>query len=130
MIFQKIVGFRLVATDPTRLASFYRAIGFEVGEATPIPAQDMELLGLRCSGSRIGMSLGASRVDIESFDPPGQPYPDDATACDLVFQHFALVTDDAEGAWCRARDAGAAPISRRGIAYEYCGVAQKVESDS
>ena len=58
------------------------------------------------------MSLGGSRVDLESFDHPGRPYPDDATACDLVFQHLALVTDDAEAAWRRARDAGATPISR------------------
>ena len=60
------------------------------------------------------MSLGESRVDLESFDHPGRAYPADATACDLVFQHLALVTDDAEAAWRRARDAGATPISRGG----------------
>ena len=74
----------------------------------------MKLLGLSGAGSRIAMSLGRSRVDLESFDHPGRPYPGDATACDLVFQHLALVTDDAEAAWRRARDAGAAPISRAG----------------
>ena len=72
----------------------------------------MKLLGLSGAGSRIAMSLGGSRVDLESFDHPGRPYPDDTTACDLVFQHLALVTDDAEAAWRRARDAGATPISR------------------
>ncbi|MGH6991318.1 MAG: VOC family protein [Stellaceae bacterium] len=112
MIFQAIAGFRLVAADPARLAAFYRAIGFDVGEAAPIRAADMKLLGLAGTGSRIAMSLGRSRVDIESFDPPGRLYPGDTTACDLAFQHLALVTDDAEAAWCRARDAGAAPISR------------------
>ncbi|MHB1245384.1 MAG: VOC family protein [Sulfuriferula sp.] len=114
MTFEAIAGFRLVATDPARLAAFYRAIGFEVSEATPISTVELELLGLAGAGSRIAMSLGLSRVDLDSFDSPGCPYPTGATACDLVFQHLALVTDDAEAAWCRARDAGATPISRNG----------------
>ncbi len=112
VIFLATAGFRLVAADPARLAAFYRAIGFDVGEAAPIPGAEMKLLGLAGAGSRIAMSLGRSRVDLESFDHPGHPYPGDATACDLVFQHLALVTDDANAAWCRARDAGATPISR------------------
>ena len=45
MMFQAIAGFRLVTADPARLAAFYRAIGFDVGEAAPIPAAEMELLG-------------------------------------------------------------------------------------
>ena len=112
LIFQGIVGFRLVAAEPARLAVFYREIGFDVGEGSRIPVADMRLLGLSGAGSRIAMSLGRSRVDLESFDHPGRPYPGDATACDLVFQHLALVTDDAEAAWRRACDAGATPISR------------------
>ena len=112
MIFEAITGFRLVAADPGRLAAFYRAIGFEVSEAAPIPTAELELLGLAGAGSRIAMSLCRCRVDLDSFEQPGSPYPMGATACDLVFQHLALVTDDAEAAWCRARDAGATPISR------------------
>lgn len=110
--FQEIAGFRLVTTEPARLAAFYRAIGFEVGEAAHIPPSDMRLLGLSGAGLRITMSLGRSRLALERFDHPGRPYPGDATACDLGFQHLALVTDDAEAAWRRARDAGATPISR------------------
>jgi catechol 2,3-dioxygenase-like lactoylglutathione lyase family enzyme len=113
MIFRSIAGFRLVTADPARLAAFYRALGFDVGAAVPIPAADMELLGLAGAGSRVAMSLGRSRVDLESFDLPGHLYPGDTTACDLAFQHLALVTDDAEAAWRRARDAGAMPISRQ-----------------
>ncbi len=112
MTFRAIVGFRLVTVEPARLAAFYRAIGFVVGEAVPIPVSETELLGLRGTGSRIAMSLGRSRVDLDCFEHAGRPYPGDATACDLVFQHLALVTDDAQVAWCRARDGGAAPISR------------------
>jgi catechol 2,3-dioxygenase-like lactoylglutathione lyase family enzyme len=112
MIFQAIAGFRLVTADPARLVAFYRAIGFDIGDAMPIAAADMELLGLSGAGSRIAMSLGRGRVDLERFDHSGRQYPADTTACDLVFQHLALVTDDVEAAWCRARDAGAKPISR------------------
>ncbi|MEH6952945.1 VOC family protein (plasmid) [Nitrobacter sp. NHB1] len=112
MIFREIAGFRLVSADPARLVTFYRAIGFDADEATPIPVADMKLLGLAGAGSRIAMSLSRSRVDLESFDHRGRPYPRDTTACDLVFQHLALVTDDAEAAWSRARDAGATPISQ------------------
>jgi catechol 2,3-dioxygenase-like lactoylglutathione lyase family enzyme len=112
LTFRAIAGFRLVTADPARLAAFYRAIGFDIGEAAPIPAADMELLGLPGAGSRIAMSLGRTHVDLESFDKTGRPYPGEATACDLVFQHLALITDDAEAAWCRARVAGAKPISR------------------
>lgn len=111
MSFRAIAGFRLVTADPARLAGFYRAIGFDIGGAAPIPIADMKLLGLAGAGSRIAMSLGPSRVDLDSFDHPGHLYPGDTTACDLVFQHLALVTDDANAAWCRARDAGANPIS-------------------
>ena len=112
MRWRAIAGFRLVSAQPRALAAFYRAIGFEIGATTAIPATELELLGLLGSGSRIAMSLGASCVELDGFEPPGRPYPADAAASDLIFQHLALVTDDAAAAWLRARDAGAAPISR------------------
>jgi catechol 2,3-dioxygenase-like lactoylglutathione lyase family enzyme len=114
LIFEGVIGFRLVAADPMRLITFYRALGFAVSDAAAIHPREMELLGLSGSGSRIAMSLGRSRADLDCFDQGGRPYPADATACDLIFQHLALVTDDAETAWRRARDAGATPISRGG----------------
>ena len=114
MMFRAIVGFRLVTADPARLAAFYQALGFDIGNAAPIPATEMELLSLQGAGARITMSLGPSRVDLDCFEQQGRPYPGDATACDLLFQHLALVTDDARAAWLRAREVGAAPISREG----------------
>jgi len=110
----QIIGFRLVTAEPERLAVFYRAIGFEVGEANPIPRQEMAVLGLQGSGSRRAMALGPSRVDLDVFDRPGHAYPIGANASDLVFQHLALVTSDIEAAWHRACHAGATPISRTG----------------
>ncbi|MGH7011549.1 MAG: VOC family protein, partial [Caulobacteraceae bacterium] len=109
-----IEGFRLVAADPAQLAAFYRAVGFTIGQARRIPVAEMRRLGLSGTGERIPMSLGPSQIDLEGFDPPGRSYPWRATACDLIFQHLALVTDDARTAWARAREAGAVLISAEG----------------
>jgi len=107
-----ITGFRLVTAAPDRLAAFYRAIGFEVGDATAIPTEEMAVLQLRGGGVRRTMTLGPSRVDLDVFDSRGRDYPSDTSACDQVFQHLALVTDDATAAWRRASEAGATSISR------------------
>jgi catechol 2,3-dioxygenase-like lactoylglutathione lyase family enzyme len=112
LTFGAIAGFRLVTADPARLAAFYRAIGFDVGEPMPIPMAELAVLGVAGTGMRIRMSLGVSRVDLDCYAVGGRPYPAGAAACDRIFQHMALVTDDARTAWRRARDAGAMPISR------------------
>ena len=112
MTLARITGFRLVTADLDRLARFYAALGFAIGERAPIGADELRLLGLTGTGDRLSMRLGASRVDLDRFDPPGRAYPAEATAADLVFQHLALVTDDAASSWARAEAAGATPISR------------------
>jgi len=112
--FRAIAGFRLVTSEPELLIGFYQAIGFTAGEVTPISAAEMAVLGLDGAGWRRSMRLADSRLDLDSFDLAGHPYPCGTTASDLVFQHLALVTDDARAAWRRARDAGAMPISHRG----------------
>jgi catechol 2,3-dioxygenase-like lactoylglutathione lyase family enzyme len=112
--FDAILGFRLVTAAPDRLAGFYAAIGFRVGAETPISPAEMALLGLEGGGVRRTMTLGPSRVDLDCFERPGRDYPPDARSCDQVFQHLALVTDDAAAAWDRASAAGARAISRTG----------------
>lgn len=106
-----ITAFRLTTTVPERLARFYESIGFSVGKAVPVPAADMALLGLTGGGIRIPLNVGEQWVELEAFDHKGHPYPGNATAADLCFQHFALVTPDAAAAWERARAHGAIPIS-------------------
>ncbi len=96
---------------PERLARFYESIGFSVGQAVPVPPAEMTLLGLAGSGVRIALNVGGQRIDLEAFDRRGSAYPENATAADLCFQHFALVTPDAAAAWERARAHGATPIS-------------------
>ena len=111
-MFRAIAGFRLVTADLERLTAFYGAIGFGIGEIVTISPAEMLVLGLKGGGSRRSMMLGESRVDLDCFGYGGRSYPDGATASDLVFQHLALVTDDANAAWRRAQDAGAAAITR------------------
>ncbi len=110
--FKAIAGFRLVTAQSKFLMAFYQAIGFIPGEIAPIPAAEMAVLGLEGAGWRRSMTLGKSRLDLDTFDLPGRPYPDRTNASDLVFQHLALVTDDIGVAWRRARNAGATPITR------------------
>lgn len=109
-----IHGFRLVTADLDRLVAFYRAIGFAPGEFTPITDMEMRLLELSGSGHRQSLTLGASRIELDWFEIQGRPYPAQANAADLVFQHFALVSDDAQAAWQSAAAAGASPISLNG----------------
>jgi catechol 2,3-dioxygenase-like lactoylglutathione lyase family enzyme len=109
-----IAAFRLTTTVPERLARFYESIGFSVGRAVAVPQTEMTLLGLAGGGIRIDLHVGGQRVELEAFDRKGRPYPENATAADLCFQHFALVTPDAAAAWERARAHGATPISLAG----------------
>ena len=114
MTLSRILGFRLVTGDAGRLVAFYGALGFRVGERRPIARGEMAMLGIAGAGERIALTLGDQWIELDAYGQAGRPYPADATAADPVFQHFALVTDDADAMWRRARAAGATPISRDG----------------
>ena len=116
MMPRAIAGFRLVTADPDRLVAFYEALGFVAHAPVTIGDDEMALLGLTGAGRRQPLTLGDSHLALDTFEVPGRPYPPDANAADLVFQHLALVTDDAEAAWARAISAGATPVSRDGPA--------------
>jgi catechol 2,3-dioxygenase-like lactoylglutathione lyase family enzyme len=107
-----IAGFRIVTTDLDRLTEFYKAIGFDIGETALISSAEMAVLELDGEGSRRSMALGDSRVELDCFEQRGRPYPGGATASDLIFQHLALITDNARAAWRRAQGAGAVSITR------------------
>ena len=114
MSWRAIVAFRLVTADLDRATQFYAQLGFSPDERRPIPAEEMAMLGVPGAGTRQSMRLGPSCVDLDCFDLCGRPYPADADAASLLFQHLALVTDDAASAWANATRAGAALISRHG----------------
>ncbi len=109
-----IVAFRLTTAMPARLVEFYESIGFAAGPPVPVTSADMDLLALEGRGTRIALTAGGQRIDLESFDRRGRPYPENATAADLCFQHFALVTRDVAAVWQCARAHGATPISTQG----------------
>lgn len=114
MTWHAISGFRLVTADPLRLVAFYDALGLASGPAERIPNEEMHLLGLGGTGERRRLTLGGSRLDLDTFSECGDPYPAAATAADLIFQHLAFVTDDVGAAWARVQSAGGIPISRDG----------------
>ena len=109
-----ITAFRLTSANAARLARFYRELGFSADDREPIAPAEMELLGLGGGGTRLPLRLGKQRLDLDSFDTPGRPYPIESTAADLCFQHLALVTDDAATAWARVAALGASPLSTNG----------------
>jgi catechol 2,3-dioxygenase-like lactoylglutathione lyase family enzyme len=114
MTWRAILGFRLVTADLDRSAQFYARLGFTTGVRGPIVPEELAMLGLEGLGTRQAMRLGPSRIDLDLFERPGRSYPAAADAASLLFQHLALVTDDAARAWRRAEGAGAVPISRAG----------------
>jgi catechol 2,3-dioxygenase-like lactoylglutathione lyase family enzyme len=109
-----IVALRLTTALPQRLVQFYESIGFSAGPPVAMTPEDMALLELEGRGTRIALRVGSQRIELESFDQKGRRYPENVTAADLCFQHFALVTRDAAAAWERARAHGATPISTEG----------------
>jgi catechol 2,3-dioxygenase-like lactoylglutathione lyase family enzyme len=109
-----ITAFGLTTGDPDRLQRFYEGLGFTAGAVERITQEEMALLGLNGGGTRLSLMLGGACVHLDSFDRPGRRYPKAATAADLCFQHFALVTLDASAAWVLALSLGATAISARG----------------
>jgi hypothetical protein len=109
-----ITSFGLTTRNPEPLARFYEGLSFTVGASERIDEREIALLGLRGGGTRLSLRLGNTRITLDCFEEPGREYPTDATAADLCFQHFAIVTDDAAAAWKHAMELGATAISPEG----------------
>ena len=113
----RIKRFALVVTDLAGSEAFFRqAFDALVVERGRVGAATASLLG--CPGARIDrvlLSVGAGAVELLAFDPPGRPYPRDATSTDAVFQHFAMIVPDMEAAHARLLSVGRfTPISLDG----------------
>jgi catechol 2,3-dioxygenase-like lactoylglutathione lyase family enzyme len=109
-----VTGFGLTTRSPERLARFYEALGFTAAPSERINEPEIALFGLPGGGTRLPLRLGNACITLDCFDEPGREYPTDATAADLCFQHFAIVTDDAAAAWKHAMELGATAISTEG----------------
>jgi catechol 2,3-dioxygenase-like lactoylglutathione lyase family enzyme len=109
-----ITSFGLTTSNLERLGRFYEGLGFIAGQMERIPEEEIALLKLRGGGARLPIRLGELFITLDCFDERGLEYPRDATAADLCFQHFALVTADADAAWVLALKFGATAISTQG----------------
>ena len=114
MTLARISGFRLVTQRLERLAAFYAALGFAIGEERVIEPDERTLLGSGGHATRRTMRIGSARVDLDCFAEAGAAYPRGSNAASLCFQHLALVTSDIAASWANAQAAGALPISRDG----------------
>lgn len=100
-------------TDLDRAVTFYRdALGFEVIDANPRRPAWTRLPGANAtpSGTTL-LALGAQRLSLTAFRGAGR-YPPDSTACDLWFQHCAIVVRDMPIAHARVIRHGATAITQ------------------
>jgi len=86
-----------------RLAIFYeRALGFRrLGEERRSGGRFERLMGVEGAARSQRLGLGEEIVELLEFALPGRPYPLDAAASDLSFQHFAIVVADMDAAYRR-----------------------------
>ena len=104
----------LTVSDLLRAARFYvEAAGFKAGAVGPVDPALARLLGVD-GGEEMLLHRGGQCVALQRLAPPGRPYPADARACDLVFQHFALVTQDIAAAYEQLRPFAPTAISTNG----------------
>lgn len=106
----RLIRFELTVADLAAAERFYAALPdmAVVSRDSADPAM-ATLLGVQRI-EQVTLQRGEQIVVLQAFDPPGAPYPTDATACDQHFQHFALPVSDAATAAAGLPDA-ATPVS-------------------
>ncbi|MEO6927728.1 MAG: VOC family protein [Casimicrobiaceae bacterium] len=110
----RLARFRLTTADAKSAAQFYAtAFGCRQIAADRLAGADFEgLMNVPGGADRITLGLGREIVELVQFDMPGEPYPRESSASDLIFQHFAIVVADMTRAFQRLSSvAGWTPIS-------------------
>ncbi len=99
----KIARFILVSADASRLALFYcQAFGFHQLSSALCSSAAMEsLTGTAGAAQSVVLGLGAQTLEILQFEQNGRPYPENADAADVGFQHFAIVAGTMAVAFAR-----------------------------
>lgn len=103
--------------DLDSMVAFYReALDFQwCGKGRIDTPGWAELMGLPGASARTArLRLGAQELELVALDPPGRPYPAQATAADLCFQHLAIVVSDMPAAYARVCRHAIHPISQGG----------------
>jgi len=100
---QRLSRFSLTTADAERLAAFYKGVfGCRRLGTEHVSGVAFEtLMGVKGGALRITLSLGKQVIELLQFDHPGKPYPDNGSASDLIFQHFAIVVRDMAEAYRR-----------------------------
>jgi catechol 2,3-dioxygenase-like lactoylglutathione lyase family enzyme len=106
--FNRLSCFGLTTANAQQLASFYiRAFGCRQVANTRLRGDTFRhLMGIESDARCVTLSLGSEIIELLEFDVQGKPYPAHASACDAVFQHFAVVTADMTVAWSALREVG------------------------
>lgn len=101
--------------DLDRAIAFHRdALGFRLDDGDAAPPTWTRLPGIDARPVRCALlSLGAQHIELTEF-PDAAPCPADSAACDLWFQHCAIVVDDMHAAHERVMAHGASAITRDG----------------
>jgi catechol 2,3-dioxygenase-like lactoylglutathione lyase family enzyme len=117
MAVTRLLRFSLTTANLDRLGAFYRdAFGCVTLHRRDVSGAAFEsLMGVSGGAHSLMLGLGAQRIELLQFEQPGAPYPSDAAASDLFFQHFALVVADMAQAFGRLTQvAGWSAISQPG----------------
>jgi catechol 2,3-dioxygenase-like lactoylglutathione lyase family enzyme len=107
----------LTSANAEALAAFYEtALGCRRQKTERYEGKSFEqLMDVQGGARAITLALGEQSLELLQFDQPGQAYPGGASACDLGFQHFAIVVTDMQAAFEHlAATPGWTPISREG----------------
>ena len=110
----RLLRIALTVAELTPAEHFYvEALGFESLGRSDLDAAMAALLG----ADRVHQATlrrGGQTLVLQAFRPAGARYPDDATASDQVFQHFAMPVADMRLAYARLLPFAATPISHAG----------------
>jgi len=107
----------LTSADAEALAAFYEAaLGCRRLKLERCEGRGFEqLMGVQGGARAITLALGEQCLELLQFDQPGEAYPAGGSACDLSFQHFAILVTDMQAAFEHlAATPGWTPISREG----------------
>jgi catechol 2,3-dioxygenase-like lactoylglutathione lyase family enzyme len=99
----RIACISLTTPDAESLAKFYEtAFGFRrITSERPVGIVFEALMQETGGAKSISLQLGGEIIQLLEFDTPGRPYPPDFSASSLLFQHFAIVTQDMGEAYGR-----------------------------
>jgi catechol 2,3-dioxygenase-like lactoylglutathione lyase family enzyme len=100
-----LIRISLNVVNLSRSQKFFTELGFRKSRVPPFAPP---------SAQSCVLALGDQAIELVEHHPHGASYPSGSTACDLWFQHFAIVTNDIAAAYPRPPKAGTTSISQNG----------------